>query len=285
MRNYGTAIDATNTALDSNGSAAEENARYMDSLEGALHNLKSAWENFSRTMVNSDLVKDGIDALTKALDFLATDAGQNIIKLGVAFGGAYLAAKPFIGLFKGTSALKNMSKFAGITRIATKELKNGKKHIEGTTKGFTKLTKTAGRATPEIAGMTAGLGSLHTLLAVGGVGFGLLGAAGITAGILALNKAIDGTEDPAKKYKQLKDEIGKLKDKIAGYNDEIQKLEEKGGKGNKKLSGAEKQRLEWLKEQTAELKEQVKLKEKLAKEEKQKKIEQPQGKTRKFKLK
>lgn len=285
MRNYGTAIKATTDAENEQNSAAKENARYMDSIEGKLQNLKSAWENFSRTMVNSDLLKGGIDALTKALDFLATDAGQNIIKLGVAFGGVYLAAKPFIGLFKGTSALKNMSKFAGITRIATKELKNGKKHIEGTTKGFAKLTKTAGRATPEIVGMTAGLGSLHTLLAVGGVGFGLLGAAGITAGILALNKAIDGTEDPAKKYKQLKDEIGKLKDKIAGYNEEIQKLEEKGGKGNKKLSGAEKQRLEWLKEQTAELKEQVELREKLAKEEKQKKIEQPQGKDSKVQTK
>ena len=76
-----------------------------------------------------------------------------------------------------------------------------------------------------------------------------------------------------------------LKDKITGYNKEIQKLEKKGGKGNKKLSGAEKQRLEWLKEQTAELKKQVELKEKLAKKEKQKKIEQPQSKDPKVQTK
>ena len=30
MRNYGTAISATETALNSEGSAAEENAKYMD---------------------------------------------------------------------------------------------------------------------------------------------------------------------------------------------------------------------------------------------------------------
>ena len=47
MENFGTAIEATNTALESEGSAMRENARYMESMEGKLKNLKSAWEDFS----------------------------------------------------------------------------------------------------------------------------------------------------------------------------------------------------------------------------------------------
>jgi hypothetical protein len=285
MRNYGTAIKATADAENEQNSAAKENARYMESIEGKLQNLKSAWENFSRTMVSSDLVKDGIDALTKGLDFLASDGGQALIKTAGYATMAYLSFKPLMSLFSTGRALLGFKRFGKETKVVTKALKGGGKHIDDSARAFKRLTRAAGSATPEIVGMTAGLGSLHTLLAVGGVGFGLLGAAGITAGILALNKAIDGTEDPAKKYKQLKNEIGKLKDKIAGYNEEIQKLEKKGGKGNKKLSGAEKQRLAWLKEQTAELKKQVELKEKLAKDEKKKKIEQPQNKDPKVQTK
>ena len=53
MRNYGTAISATETALNSEGSAAEENAKYMDSLEGALQRLRSAWERFSTQILNT----------------------------------------------------------------------------------------------------------------------------------------------------------------------------------------------------------------------------------------
>lgn len=283
MRNYQTAIDATNTALDSNGSAAKENARYMESMEGKLQNLKSAWENFSRTMVDSDLLKTGIDSLTKALDFLSTDAGQSIIKLGVAFGGAYLAAKPFIGLFKGASALKNMSKFAGITRIATKELKNGKKHIEGTTKGFAKLSKTASKGTPALGKFGAKAAGLATVFSGGAVGWGLLGAAGITAGILALNKAIDGETDPDKRYEKSKEKLDELRKSYESINDEIKKYSD--GKNDVSLSKSEEERLGLLKQQKAVLEEQLKLQEEIANKRWEKKTKAPQVKSKEVKEK
>lgn len=278
MRNYGTAIKATTDAENEQNSAAKENARYMDSIEGKLQNLKSAWENFSRTMVNSDLLKGGIDALTKTLDFLATDAGQSIIKLGVAFGGAYLAAKPFIGLFKGASALKNMSKFAGITRIATKELKNGKKHIEGTTKGFAKLTKTASKGTPALGKFGAKAAGLATVFSGGAVGWGLLGAAGITAGILALNKAIDGETDPDKRYEKSKEKLEELRKSYESINDEIKKYSD--GKNNVSLSKSEEERLGLLKQQKAVLEEQLKLQEEIANKRWEKKTKAPQVKSK-----
>ena len=79
MRNYETAIDATNTALDSAGSAAKENGRYMESMQGKLEELSSAWENFSRKIIDSDWLKKGMDVLTNVLEALSSDVGQTII--------------------------------------------------------------------------------------------------------------------------------------------------------------------------------------------------------------
>jgi hypothetical protein len=294
MRNYQTAIDATNTALNSNGSASKENARYMESMEGKLQNLKSAWENFSRTMVNSDLLKTGIDALTKSLDFLATDAGQSIIKLGVAFAGAYIAAKPFMALFSGVSALKNMSKFAGITRIATRNLKGGKTHIDGATKGITRLSKAAGKSAPALGKFGTKAAGLATVFSGGAVGWGLLGAAGITAGILALNKAVDGDTDPEKKYQKAKDKLDELKKSYAGVKKEIEEIEKVGKKRKKEAkekkdpdamvyTKGEERRLALLKQQEAVLKEQLELKQKLADDKWEKKTNAPQTKSKEVK--
>lgn len=289
MRNYQTAIDATNTALNSNGSAAKENARYMESMEGKLQNLKSAWENFSRTMVNSDMLKTGIDALTKSLDFLATDVGQSIVKLGVAFGGAYLAMKPFMGIFRGLSIVKGMGKFAGSTKLVTKALKGGGKHIDDAALGFTRLTRATTKATPAVGKLSPKMAGLASIFSGGAVGWGLLGAAGITAGILALNKAIDGETDPEKKYEKSKKKLDELNDSYEKINTEIKKYEDLRKQRQKEhpddknaaaYSEQEEHRLGLLKQQLAVLKEQRKVQQEITNKRWEKKTKTPQTKSK-----
>lgn len=70
MMNFDIAQSALQTSLDSSGSAMEEHGKYMDSIEAKLSQLKSAWQGFAQTFMNSDLLKGGIDVLKTIIDFL-----------------------------------------------------------------------------------------------------------------------------------------------------------------------------------------------------------------------
>lgn len=271
MRNYKTAIDATNTALNSNGSAAKENSRYMESMEGKLQNLKSAWENFSRTMVNSDMLKDGIDTLTKALDYLTTDTGQALVKTAVNALKAYAAFKLFTGLggnligtvknFKnlgnvmrglfGARTLAGARGFGKQFNIVSKSLKGTGKRIDDTAKNFGRLGAAAGNATPAVGGLASKSRGLATVFAGGAVGWGLLGAAGVVAGLMALSKYLD----PENQYGRTVNKLEEVKGKLSEVNDEILGLEKK--RETTGLTAGEEQRLEILKQQRDILQQQI----------------------------
>lgn len=251
MRNYGTAIEATDTALDSAGSAAQENARYMDSMQGKLEELSSAWENFSRKIVNSDWLKKGMDVLTDILEALSTDVGQNIIKYGLIFTGV---ATGFNLLIKAGKALKGLSLvklFSGIGKGA-KEATDGLKIMQsaqvGATKAATPLYGIFGKLTGSLlgsAGLVAGIGLLSVALAK----YVPIGekARDIKLG-KELKEAQSDAEKTEKKYKSLRDELDKLHEK------------EKEGT----LTDSEQNRLTILENQTKQYERQVELKNKLA---------------------
>lgn len=271
MRNYKTAIDATNTALNSNGSAAKENSRYMESMEGKLQNLKSAWENFSRTMVNSDMLKDGIDTLTKALDYLTTDTGQALVKTAVNALKAYAAFKLFTGLGGNlVGTVKNFKNLSNVMRglfgartlagargfgkqfnIVSKSLKGTGKRIDDTAKNFGRLGAAAGNATPAVGGLASKSRGLATVFAGGAVGWGLLGAAGVVAGLMALSKYLD----PENQYGRTVNKLEEVKGKLSEVNAEIKGLEKK--RETTGLTAGEEQRLDILKQQRDILKQQV----------------------------
>ncbi|MBR2890973.1 MAG: phage tail tape measure protein [Bacilli bacterium] len=81
LSNWQTAVDATTTALNSNGSAARENEKVLDSIQGHLQKLNSAWEELSKNIFNSDALKFIVDLGTGFLDFANSGVGQAIIKL------------------------------------------------------------------------------------------------------------------------------------------------------------------------------------------------------------
>lgn len=55
---------------NSSGSAMEENAKYLDSIEAKLNNLRTSAQKFWQTFIDSDSVKGSIEFLTDALDLL-----------------------------------------------------------------------------------------------------------------------------------------------------------------------------------------------------------------------
>lgn len=250
MDNFDTAIEATNTAMDAQGSASQENAKAIESLQGHLQNLKRAWEEFSYTMVKSDMLKKGMDILTGALEFLSSDTGQAVIKLSLLATGLNLLTKAALGL-KGLSLVKLFSGFTNIGKGAkgtTDALKVMQGAQVGATKSAIPLYSAFGKLTGSLlgsAGLVAGIGLLSVALAE----YVPIGekARDIKLG-KELKEAQSDVEQTEKKYKSLRDELDKLHEK------------EKEGT----LTDSEQNRLNILENQTKQYERQVELKKKIA---------------------
>ena len=255
MRNYQTAIDATATALDSAGSAARENARYMESMEGKLSNLKSAWEDFSRKMVDSDALKNTIDGLTKLVNFLTTDFGQTLVKAGlglVAFGGAFkllggLASLVISPFNKGAKLFTKFGKAgkvaaAGTEAVATAEAGAVAEGVVATSI-FTKL----------LAVLTSPAGLIASMLALG-------------AGIMYVNTKINEYQSPEKQYERTHGKLNKLESKYGEVTDAIDKLHKKQEEGG--LTSSEEAQLDALEREREAIQENIELYRQLAKAQK-----------------
>lgn len=260
MRNYQTAIDATATALDSAGSAARENARYMESMEGKLNNLKSAWEDFSRKMVDSDALKNTIDGLTKFVNFLTTDLGQTLVKAGVglvAFGGAFKLLGGLASLV--ISPFRSVNKVFGLFgKTASKTVKplekvgKGMKVVKAPTIG---AAKAAGQATAGfslLGGSFSGLASILTSPA------GLIAAMlALGAGIMYVNTKINKSKTPEAQYEQTHKKLGKLESKYDEVGDAIDRLHKKQEEGG--LTSSEEAQLDALEREREAIQENIEL--------------------------
>lgn len=86
LENFDHAIGATEAALNSEGSAAKENAKRMDSLNGKLTKLQSAWQSLARDTINSDFVKTLLDIATALVKI--TDNVGGLVPTITAITGA-----------------------------------------------------------------------------------------------------------------------------------------------------------------------------------------------------
>ena len=108
MKNWGTAVEATNKAMDSNGSSLRENEKYLDSIEGKIQAFQSAWEQLSYHVMSSDFIKGVISfgtQIIKILDNIVQGVGALpalLSIIGTAFGALKLnkVVKEFLGLSK-----------------------------------------------------------------------------------------------------------------------------------------------------------------------------------------
>lgn len=254
MNNFDTAIKATNTAMNAQGSAANENSKYLESMQGHLQNLQSAWSEFANAMVKSSMLNKGMDILAEMLHFLSSDAGQAIIKIGLLTTGLNLLAKAALGL-KGLSLVKLFSGLGGVLTGATKGAK-----------GATDALKVMQGAQ---VGATSGAGKLASaFMRVGG---GLLGPVGLVTAIglasVALAKYVDIGEKAkdirvTKALKEAQDDVEKTEKKYKALSDELDNLRQKQKDGT--ITDSESNRLAILENQTKQLERQLELKKEIA---------------------
>ncbi len=111
LSNWETAVNATTTALNSNGSAAAENEKVLDSIQGHLQQLNSAWEELSKNIFNSDFLKFVIDLGTAFLNVANSDFGKFIIQTVAVIGTLGLLKNAYDGI---NNKIKNFS--VGLTK-------------------------------------------------------------------------------------------------------------------------------------------------------------------------
>jgi TP901 family phage tail tape measure protein len=95
MSDFGRTQELVTAANNSAGASNRQFEKTMDSLESKLEKLKNAWDEFSMGILNSDLVKVGVDILTKFLEIVnkATSAFDGL-------GGSIVKIMTVISLFK-----------------------------------------------------------------------------------------------------------------------------------------------------------------------------------------
>lgn len=95
MTNFDSAVGATEAALDSEGSALEENNKRMDSLNGRLTQLNSAWQDFARNTINSEVVKSLLSLGTQLIKLADSDMGRLLITITSVAAGMTILKKAF----------------------------------------------------------------------------------------------------------------------------------------------------------------------------------------------
>lgn len=99
MQNYSRTMELVNAAYNSAGSGQEQFEKTLESLDSKLNKLQNAWNSFSMSIANSDIVKGAVDLFTSFLTV--------INDLSDAFGPLNGALKVFLGfgIFKGANSL------------------------------------------------------------------------------------------------------------------------------------------------------------------------------------
>lgn len=122
LTNFTTAINANEAAMNSSGSAMKENETYVNSLQGHLSQLNSAWQELSVNTVNSDLVK------------WLLDVGTGIVKITNNAGGLVPVLTTISGLiimFKADKIVSGFSKIGDSVKSVYNGFKILKQHLLG----------------------------------------------------------------------------------------------------------------------------------------------------------
>ena len=219
LMNWGTAVDATTTALNSNGSAARENEAVLDSMEGHLQKLSSAWSELANALFDSGVLKGIIDLGTGLLKvanndgvkFIATMLAMSLTLKGVV--NAFSGVKKIFSTFgKNIELLEKYYKYTKLVGSSTKILGD---NFVMTSKDVTALT------TAEQAQILVDGRKLASSLALK-AGIGILSLA-ITAGISLWQKHKQAEEDAIQKTLE---DANKVDEKINEIDDSVSKIQD-----------------------------------------------------------
>lgn len=98
--------------MNSSGSAMKENETYVNSLQGHLSKLNSAFQEFAKNTVNSDLIKWILTAVTNLIKFTDEIGGLPVVLAAATsalmlFKGGLILDKVFGAFSSGLSLIKN----------------------------------------------------------------------------------------------------------------------------------------------------------------------------------
>lgn len=249
MSNFSTAVGATEAALNSEGSALEENNKRMDSLNGKLTQLQSAWQSFARNTINSQVVKSLLDLGTTLIKLADTDIGRVVIAI-VAFRTALV-------LLNKTGALPLITslKTGLVSAIASVIISFKAGSLQGGAFGgvLNVVSVSAKSAAGGIAALTS---SFAPLLVVLGAVVAVIGGYKVATNIMggSLEDVTKKTEESTQAYEKSASQIKQYKSQIENLNTQIDELKKKGT-----LTLTEKEDLENLKEEKSLLEANLKL--------------------------
>ena len=227
MTNFESAVGATETALNSEGSAMEENAKRMNSLQGKVEQLKSAWQSFAKNSLDSDLVKNILTTTT------------NVVKLVDKLGGLKPILLSILGLvitFKAQKIGKSVELIWNNIISLVNGLKIFKQHMFGATNANVIYMGSAEGAKVATTGLTAAVSALNVAL-----GLGTLVFTGIASAISfykqkqeeANNAALESSRDAEKVIDKKTEEKNKIQENIDKLNEEKEEYKQNAkAKGN-----------------------------------------------------
>ena len=197
LNNFETALAATETALNSEGSALNENAKYINSIEGKVSNLKSAFEELSQTLISSDFIKGFVDFGTLLLKIANSDMGRLVMSaaaltiglkaLGGAASGIFSTFKKFSVLISSVSkSINGFNNILSITKNRT-DILNLSEKVENQTLKQTKAAMIElGISTDGVNSKKKAQIAINNALKVSSLALN----AGLMAGSLLISRAI-----------------------------------------------------------------------------------------------
>ena len=98
MENYDRTIELVNTAYGSAGRASEQFAKYQDTVEYKINQIQNSWEQLTTAFFDSNVYKGALDILKKFIDTLNNMDAKQFIGIGI------------IGLTLGKTVITNFIK-------------------------------------------------------------------------------------------------------------------------------------------------------------------------------
>lgn len=263
-------------AMNAEGSALEENERYLDSIQGKIDQFNNAMQSMWSNTLDSDVVKWFVSIGTELIKIVDTiGLIPSILTAILAYKLAVGTIKMFdltsLGtyismLFTANSVTEVHGLLINKTALAQKLLNSTLIQAQAARMGLT-AADLAGYSVTQlltlgVKGLAAGFKNLW--IAMGPVGWAILAIVGsATAFTLIFNAAHKTTEELAEELSNLKSELQDIDSEIDNLNSELKTTQDRMAEllALPSLSFVEQEELATLKQTTAELERQLKLKE------------------------
>lgn len=124
MENYDRTLELIETAQDSAGKSSQQFAKYQDTVEYKVNQLKNSWESLRISFADSNFFKNALDGLNKLLDKINNFSIGDFATFGILFltVGKYAAQNLIKGFQESSKAISQ-----GITNAVSKGTKAASK--------------------------------------------------------------------------------------------------------------------------------------------------------------